>query len=199
MSNGGSPPKGARCADPAHGKADTCPGWGARFASVWWAKYYVNGKAVRRSTGTAKETEARRLLKQWEGNPQAFPKTADRATFEDLCQDYLTDYRVNGKKSLERAMVNVQALKTFFLSYRRAVTITTSDVREFIAKRQKDAVSNATINRELAVLKRMFTLALQVEKLPRRPHIPMLEENNVRTGFFSEADCLALREALPEC
>ena len=54
-----------------------CPGCGARFVRVWWAKYYVNRRAVRRSTRTAKETEARRLLKQWEGNPQAHPK-ADR-------------------------------------------------------------------------------------------------------------------------
>jgi integrase len=45
-------------------------------------------------------------------------------------------------------------------------------------------VSNAEINRELTILKRMFTLAVQADKLLRRPHIPLLEERNRRTGFF---------------
>ena len=31
---------------------------------------------------------------------------------------------------------------------------------------------------------RMFTLGLQAEKIQRRPHIPMLEEHNVRQGLF---------------
>ncbi len=38
---------------------------------VWWAKYYVDGRPYRRSTRTQKETEARRLLKRWEGDPRA--------------------------------------------------------------------------------------------------------------------------------
>jgi integrase len=46
------------------------------------------------------------------------------------------------------------------------------------------------MNRELTVLKRAFSLALQSGKLLAKPHIPMLRENNARTGFF-EADQLA--------
>jgi len=30
---------------------------------VWWAKYYVNGRAMRESTGTKKEVEAKRFLR----------------------------------------------------------------------------------------------------------------------------------------
>ena len=30
----------------------------------------------------------------------------------------------------------------------------------------------------------MFTLAMQADKILRRPHIPLLEERNTRTGFF---------------
>ena len=40
------------------------------------------------------------------------------------------------------------------------------------------------MNRELAALKRCFTLAIRARKLVTRPHIPMLEEHNVRQGFF---------------
>ena len=52
-----------------------------------------------------------------------------------------------------------------------------------IAQRQSRAVSNGTINRELAALKRMFSLAVQAGKLSSKPYIPALEENNARQGF----------------
>jgi integrase len=77
------------------------------------------------------------------------------------------------------------------------LNISTAAVRAYIAKRQEAKAENGTINRELAALKRMFSLALQAEKLLRRPYIPHLAEDNVRTGFFGEVEFLALQEALP--
>jgi integrase len=56
---------------------------------------------------------------------------------------------------------------------------------------------NAEINRELALLKRMFSLALQAGKLLYRPHIPMLRENNVRTGFFEPDQYRSVLSHLP--
>jgi len=41
----------------------------------------------------------------------------------------------------------------------------------------------ATVNRELAALRRAFSLALDQERLSVAPRIRMLEENNVREGF----------------
>jgi len=44
-----------------------------------------------------------------------------------------------------------------------------------------------TINRELSALKRM--LLLDAQQIPPKgdkvPHIPMLEEKNIRKGFYS--------------
>ena len=45
-------------------------------------------------------------------------------------------------------------------------------------------VSNAEINNELKVLSRMFSLAVEAGKLVYIPKVPMLAENNARTGFF---------------
>jgi integrase len=80
---------------------------------------------------------------------------------------------------------------------RRLGGVTTSNIRAYIAARQQEGASNATINRELAALKRMFTLAVQAGKLHARPHIPMLQEDNVRAGFFEHAQFVSVRQHLP--
>jgi integrase len=165
----------------------------------WWIKYYRNGRPVRESTGTDKETEAKRILREREGDLAAGRPViphADRIRFEELAEDFLTDYGVNAKRSLEQAERTVKHLKTYFADW-RTLHISTASVRAYIAKRQDEKAASATINRELAALKRMFSLALQAEKLLRRPHIPHLAEDNVRSGFFGEVEFLALQEALP--
>ena len=43
----------------------------------------------------------------------------------------------------------------------------------------------------------MFSLSLQAGKLLQRPHIPMLKENNERTGFFEPHQFNAVMAHLP--
>ena len=163
---------------------------------VWWAKYYLDGRPVRRSTKTCKRRVAACQLKHWEGNPRnADPKT-DRATLDELAQDYLDDYRINNRKSIEHAEDHVnRLLKTW--GGRRAATITVSEIRQFIKEMQAETYANATVNRHLASLKRMYNLAMQAEKISRRPYIPMLKESNARRGFMGDLEQLALTEHLP--
>jgi integrase len=52
------------------------------------------------------------------------------------------------------------------------------------------------IKRELAALKRMFSLAIQARKLVTRPYTPMLRENNGRAGFFDREQFEAVRQHL---
>ena len=79
----------------------------------------------------------------------------------------------------------------------RAKSITADRIKGYIARRQEEGAAPATINRELAALKRTFNLALQAEKIISKPHIPLLTENNVRTGFFEYAEFTTVRDALP--
>jgi integrase len=120
-----------------------------------------------------------------------------RIRFDEAAEDLKTEYAVNGRRSadeLERR-IRLHLLPQF--SGRRLATITTADVNTFILKRRTDVivfgagedrterkVSNGEINRELTTLKRIFNLARQNGKLTHVPHIPMLKERNVRTGFF---------------
>jgi integrase len=77
--------------------------------------------------------------------------------------------------------------------------ITTPRIEAYIEGRLSEGAANGTINRELAALKRMLKLgAMQTPPIVNRvPYIPMLEENNVRKGFFEHGEFTALRSVLP--
>jgi integrase len=122
-----------------------------------------------------------------------------KTTFEDLAALYLQDYAINHRKSAQRARELAENLGKAFNRF-RAHAITSPRIGEYIAKRQADAASNATINRELTALKRMFRLAAQQTPplVLITPYIPHLREDNVRTGFFTEEEYRVLRAALPD-
>ncbi len=171
-----------------------------RRGKVWWLKYYQNGRAVRESSGSEKETVARRVLRDREGDVvkgiPIIPK-AGRVTFDEAAGDLDRDYSTNNKRSLVTVRRHVQRHLRPYFKNRRMVEIRTDAIRTYISQRQTEGASNATINRELAALKRMFTLAIQAGKLHSKPHIPMLREDNVRTGFFEHAQFSAVRAHLP--
>ena len=141
-----------------------------------------------------------------------------RLKFGDAAADLLADYRTNGKRSLNVVERRVNKHLTPFFAGRKMAHITTTDVRTFIDRRQTELTvlvrkarttngvtipeqrrpaSNAEINRELALLKRMFSLAIQAGKLLHRPYIPMLRESNVRTGFFEPEQYRSVLSHLP--
>jgi integrase len=121
----------------------------------------------------------------------------DRVTFDELAEDMLNDYRINGKKSLKDAQRTVKALARFFAG-RKVQSVLPSEISRYVAQRQAAGLTNGSINRELAGLKRMYSLGLQSGKIIRKPHIEMLQEDNVRSGFFEWEDFQAVHAKLPE-
>ena len=217
--------------------------------SVFWIAYYYRGKEHRESSDSDSEGQAKKLLRKRLGeigNGKLVGPMEERLTFDQLAADLISDYQVNGKRSLESARLSIRHLRAFF-GFDKALHITTDRVRAYIAKRQAEisekhqirsaeklqaarqlrgelkqeqrmdrkqrllseanwleqeaealkTISNASINRELAALKRMFTLAVQAGKLSSKPYIPTLEENNARQGFLDHASFVAVSSHLP--
>jgi hypothetical protein len=161
-----------------HGREDRCTGRGARFSPVWWMKYYDNGKAVRESTETMKETETKRVLKDREGKvgigqPMAPPRQPDPV--RGSAADLRTHYTTTGERDKTEAEGRLAHLDVFFHT-KRIASIGKADVTRYIAAREAEGAANGTINRELAVLGRMLRLAYESGKLMRLPLIHKLKE-----------------------
>ena len=171
---------------------------------VWWISYYHRGDGGKRrerreSSGSQSESEATKLLKKRLGEigrGKLIGPVEERVTFEELSENLLKDYQVNNRKAVKTVVYPITHLKKSFAMF-KALDITTDRINSHIVRRQKEGAKNATINRELAALKKMFSLAVRAGNLSSKPYIPTLEENNARQAFLDHGSFLVLRENLP--
>src|SRR4030095_16918116 len=170
---------------------------------VWWSSYSHRGKEIRESVKkvTGKNTEAAAKQRRKErvrtaGTPGFVdPTRARRLTFDDLASMYLTDYRISGNRSARDAASYVETLREPF-GLEAALNITTDRIAAYTEPRLALGRKPATVNRELAALRHMFSLAVRAGKLSRRPHIAMLVEENVREGFIDPPEFSRLLDHL---
>lgn len=169
-----------------------------RVGAIWWIKYYRNGKPYFESTKSKKETDAKKLLKKREGeiSEGKLPGVYfERTRFEDLAEMFVRDRRINNK-SVKDAEKRLKHLRPFFEGI-KVSNIKTDRIAKYVDDRLNEGAANATINRELAALRRMMNLGYRAERVARVPYFEMLTEDNVRTGYLENFEYEALREALP--
>lgn len=165
----------------------------------WWIAYWHRGKEIRESSESEYESEAKRLLKRKVTAIEAgkvLPRE-DKLTFDDLAAGIENDYKVNGKRTLADLSYRIAHLKVSF-GLDRAIDITTDRARAYQRRRLEEGAAPATINRELAALRRMLSLAFNAGKLSRIPKIEMLAEDNVRESFLEHGEFSMLLKNLPE-
>lgn len=154
-------------------------------------EYYVPGESEKRRepTGTRDRNVAENLLRQrQEQIGKAIPvgPAPDSVTFGELALLITQDYAAKGNRSGRRLMQLLGHLTGSFGQF-RAVAITGERVLEHINKRRAQGAAQASVNRELAVLRRMFRLAVKHKKLlhDHVPTIELLSEDNVRHGLIT--------------
>jgi len=93
-------------------------GMGRTFCrgQMWWIAFYHHGKEIRESAGSDNEAVARKLLKRRLAETQTgrFIADEEKVTFDQLAEGLITDYKLNGRRSLKSAALNnVNQLRTF--------------------------------------------------------------------------------------
>ena len=167
---------------------------------VWWVQYCFRGKVYRESSASIKRVDAVKLLRrrlEEMGRGRLIGPDVERTSFECLAQAFLDDYRINHRRSIDRAERSVAHLRKAF-NLVQALDITTDQISRYVVARQAAGATNGTINRELSALKRMFRLGERAGRVAQRPYVPMLREDNVRKGFFQHDEFRRMLHHLPE-
>jgi len=169
-------------------------------SNFYWIAYSHRGKEIRESSGSPKESDARRLLKRRLAETQSgkfVGPSEERVTFGDLVALYEQDYDVRGLRSRWTADARVKHLRAFF-GLDKVLSITPARLRAYQAARLAEDAETSTVNREVAALHRMFQLARKQGLVSTVPVFPgRLEEPPARQGFFEHAEYEAIRKHLP--
>jgi integrase len=126
----------------------------------------------------------------------ADPPNHELTSYEDMRELLIGEYESNLRKTKDIIHLKLVSLDSFFKTY-KAINITSKKIYEYVALR-RESVKNATINRELSALRRMFSLAKQLDLVGNIPHIKKLQERNTRTGFLLHEDFLEIHKRLPD-
>ena len=168
--------------------------------TTWWIKYYRDGQRFYESSESSKQTDAQRLLDQRRAEivtgTHLEPHTR-KLVMNELFDALVRDYKINGKDHAWCERVVRKHLRPWF-GVVRVAKVRTDLAERYVEHRQGERAANATINKEIALLRRSLNLGRRSGKIPTVPMLPAkLAENNVRKGFFEREDFLRHREALP--
>jgi integrase len=166
----------------------------------YWIEYWYRGRQYRESSGSARETDALRLLKkrlQDTGRGRFVGPSEERVLVTDLLAAVEADYQVNGWRSLTKLRSRLTALRAAFAGM-RALDVTEDRIERYRSARAAEGLAPATINRELAVLRRGFRLAVRQRRLSTMPTITLAAEHNARQGFCEPSTFDIISGRLPD-
>lgn len=168
-------------------------------AKCWTVKYYVNGKPIEFSTKTEDYEEALTILRERMAKAARIRQHSLDPSFvkiDQLLDLLIEDYEFKRRGSLVDTKARVEKNLRPFFGAKKVVDTTTSLLKKYISSRR--GAEAATINKEMALLRRAFRLGFQHDPplAEKVPHFPMLEVDNARQGIITDNQYRALYNAL---
>ncbi len=129
-----------------------------------------------------------------------------KKTFGDLKTEYLKWCEKIGQKDVRSKKQRAKVIEDIFKKDTQLSTITRAKVENFQADRLSslstksgEVLKPATVNREMALLKHMFTKATEWEWISQSPAkgVKLKKENNRRLRYLTPEECKQLIEACP--
>jgi integrase len=173
---------------------------GAWQTSPRWAIRFYNRRKGKKedlygfATKAQAERQLRKVLTDQDAGRLVGP-AVENTRFDELAKMIEADYKAN-RKRLPRLRQSIAHLKVAFGNW-RAFDITEDRIAAYVAERLDAGAAIATVNRELAALRRMFNLAVSARRIGWAPRIHSYRETNTREGFFEEPQFRSLLRHLP--
>jgi integrase len=179
------------------------PGFGVliRRGRIWWIRCSHRGHRREESSKSAEQRTALRLLRkrveECGKGRRLDPAAEERVRMSALFDAIETDYRNNARRSLATLGFRLIPLREAF-GADRATDVTAARVARYAQDRLAAGKARATVNRELAALRRAFALAIEQERLSVAPRIKLMAEDNARQGFVTVTQFEAIAARLPD-
>lgn len=164
----------------------------------WYVRASINGKRVERRTDARTRTEALAILAELKAGAAKGTLSAESLSvrvdelYEALCHDYETrDQRV---ADLAKRWKHLEPV----FGRSRARDLTTPRLRMYVTERRNEGAAAATVQRELACLRRMLRIGVEDGRVTTLPAFPRVRADNARSGFVDAETFERLRSALPE-
>lgn len=169
---------------------------------TYWVKYFRKGKEYFESSHSERESDAQKLLNKRLGDIETGRfrgLTPERVTIGALCKLVTDDYEFRKLRSLKDVEYRLKNHIKPALGLLPASKFGTSQLKAYVSARRGEGAEDATINRELAVIRRGYKLAAQNDPplVARAPHIPAMREDNARQGFIEHEAYTALLDHMP--
>jgi integrase len=167
---------------------------------IFWITYYVNGRAIAESAHTSDKEAASKLLQQRLGEVAAGRIVGpNKITIADVCRLVVEDYRLRGLRDVNHIEWRIGSHIEPLLGSIQAARFGTAQVKQYIERRRQDGASNGSINRELAIVRRGFTLGRREDPplIVREPTIPKLDEGDPRQAFLEQEQYERLLDEMP--
>lgn len=131
---------------------------------TWWMRLTYRGKQIRKSTETGNKKLAKRIYDKILGEiaeGKWFEKLpGEEKTFAEMMEKYMNEHSIPKKASSERDGSSLTHLLPFFGSC-CLTEITPKLINEYKNQRRLEGSSFSSINRELALTKHAFNLAIK--------------------------------------
>jgi hypothetical protein len=167
--------------------------------NIWWSKSLERGKVVRWSLKTGSRAEARRRLKLYDSQSHQEPiptRLKSPVTWDVAASKLLDYYQAFGTRRPQEAGRMLRTLGRFFGGW-RITDIDAAAVLRYVTERRRQGKAPATINIELATLRRALRLSQELGHISSVPILRTLRPAPPRQGFFEAGEFEAVAAELP--
>ena len=162
----------------------------------WFMDFWYRGKRYRRKISPDKrqaELALKKVKVSIAENKFFDVKKQQRILFKEMTKEYIERYSRLNKRSTGRDDTSLKHLIPYFKN-KYIFEVSPQSIEDYKAKRLNDGMAKSTVNRELALLKHIYTKAIEWGKITENPvkKVKLFKEDNQRVRYLEKGEITML-------